>query len=613
MVHQVTSDQILSIGMYNRLLALIAWVALPFMYEFGLGFSVSVIALMGWQWCIVYGKVARPNSIIKTVLVALVAYWLFVRFPQWRSLDFTAALLVYMTVAKLLESKRRRDAHLIILLCYFIVFVAILFSQLFTVTLWAFLTIIGLLLAQITLLTKSASAQLKPVIQTVLISLPLTLVMLTVMPRVGAFWSIKLDRTAGVIGLSDELRLGAILSLSEHDSTAFRVKVLSGHFPAPADRYWRAKVLDQFDGERWFSGSTPTMIQPSKAHSEEGDRFEIQVMPSGKNWLFTLASAAIGGKATRTTAAGELRSSRIINTVHRYTLFSGQSSMAHWQPKDLQLPDISFATKRWAKQYEADEPERFIRRVLKKFNNRFVYTLSPPHYPARYTDAFFLQDQAGFCGHFASTLAVLLRAHGVPARVVLGYLGGEYIASDDYWRISQRDAHAWVEAWVGGRWINVDPTAAVAPERIQYGLNQIDTSQWSAQQGFSWGRLVSGGVLRRAWLQFDAFNYRWANWIDQIDTQRISQPDQTLIRYLWGIGIALALVPIVWLGRRLWAWWRQPVEWRRLKMGLWKLEREGVIKAEGETLRQFLARLEPLQKEKMQPLVAAFERYEYMR
>ena len=112
--------------------------------------------------------------------------------------------------------------------------------------------------------------------------------------------------------------------------------------------------------------------------------------------------------------------------------------------------------------------------MLAHFHRGHVYSLKAPLLGADSVDEFVWDTKRGFCEHFASSFAFLMRAADIPARVVVGYQGGEYHPDAGYLMVHQYDAHAWTEVWLAERgWVRIDPTLAVAPERIERSVSEL--------------------------------------------------------------------------------------------------------------------------------------------
>jgi hypothetical protein len=138
----------------------------------------------------------------------------------------------------------------------------------------------------------------------------------------------------------------------------------------------------------------------------------------------------------------------------------------------------------------------------------FEYTLTPPALGSQAVDEFLFETREGFCEHYASALTVLLRAAGVPARVVMGYQGGEFNAVGGYYIVRQSDAHAWTEAWLEDEgWVRVDGVAAVAPERVALGFGRSSAGTEASAAA------LRSSLGRQAALFWDALNTRWQAWV----------------------------------------------------------------------------------------------------
>jgi hypothetical protein len=156
---------------------------------------------------------------------------------------------------------------------------------------------------------------------------------------------------------------------------------------------------------------------------------------------------------------------------------------------------------------QAGSDEAFIQSVLNKFRReQYFYTLEPPRLQSDAVDDFLFTTKRGFCEHFASAFTLLARAAGIPARVVTGYQGGEFNPMGNYLIVRQSDAHAWSEVWLAGKgWVRVDPTAAVAPERIERGRD----AAIPASEPVPGRRLRQNALFSQLRLMWDAANTYW--------------------------------------------------------------------------------------------------------
>lgn len=440
------------------------------------------------------------------------------------------ALLVVMATLKLLELRRLRDVQLVIFLNYFLVITNFLFTQTPLMALYM------LVAAVMNTAALAVVTQTRPVISTVLElrfaavlmvqAFPLMLVLFVFFPRVaGPIWGLPKDAYGGVTGLSGSMRPGAISQLAQSDAPAFRVKFL-GSTPPPAQRYWRGPVLWYFDGQTWttrHSIALPSHGMPDIRNAGEAVRQSITLEGQGGRWLIGLdVPVSMSQPAIATTGFEWISKTPLHERIH-YEVISYPD---HRSPRidsalrkeALQLPDMLGTRIRtlalgWRAQARTDQD--VVRQALNYFHSEpFVYTLTPPRLGGNPLEEFVFSSRRGFCEHYAAAFVILMRIAGIPARVVTGYQGGEYNPVGGYWLIRQSDAHAWAEIWLTDiGWRRVDPTAAVAPERVEYALAPGALPE-GAPARFT---LANDNLFYLGWRQLryalDALNNGWDLWV----------------------------------------------------------------------------------------------------
>ena len=416
------------------------------------------------------------------------------------------ALLILAYTFKLLEARTERDAYMVVTLSYFVVATAFLFDQAFTKALYLLFSsvVISASLISINQPDLAWKDGNKKAGLLILKSLPIMLILFVFVPRIESFWSIQFDNQQARVGLSDEMSPGDIARLGENDSIAFRAK-FEGDAPPPAERYWRAMVLDDFDGRRWRrtqahndTGFFPSSNEHSdwqaayrawftehKDHQDSYYRYEVIMEASDKPWLFALDWGRPLSAGVQVGSGFGLSAEKPVSEPFVYQVESlsvpAVGSPPDWldrsayADRNLRLPDSGNKRSRlWATalREKAGSDTAFISQVLSYFREQqFFYTLRPPLLGNDSIDHFLFTTQRGFCAHYASTFTFLARSVGIPARVVVGYQGGENSRVDNYLMVYQFDAHAWSEVWLPDRgWVRVDPTAAVSPERIEKGI-----------------------------------------------------------------------------------------------------------------------------------------------
>ncbi len=485
---------------------------------------------LGWRLLIHGGRGVFPGRVVRygLALLVMLAIAVFYRKP---GLEPAVALLVGGASLKLLEMRSRRDVILVVTLGYFITATQCLFSQTLLTALWLllpFMLATGALAALhgesipvATALRKAAALMLQAV--------PLMVVLFLVFPRLGPLWSVPMPEGQARTGLSDSMSPGDFDRLMQSDALAFRAR-FEGAQPKPSDLYWRAMTYEVFDGRRWsmWEGGGSTGVSWSgKAEPQPSWRYEVLLEPSPQPWLVVLDQVRQVSPSARWVSDGSLRATKPLLERYRY---HAESVLAPFQPalppavhkRNLMFPSGNPQATAWAQQQWARQPqvEAYVGTLLQHFRTQgFNYTLTPPALGRDPVDGFLFGSRSGFCEHYASATAFLLRSVGIPARVVAGYQGGQYNAEGGYWRVNQYDAHAWVEYWQTGRgWLRLDPTAAVSPDRIDWGSLQLLDSQGALSGVRS---LRHGAVLSWVGLRWDQLNYAWQRHVVAYDgTQR---------------------------------------------------------------------------------------------
>ena len=538
-------------------------------------------------------------------------------------------LLVVMAALKLAESRRAEDlqraglAELVTL-----GLLAVLSPELGTSLLQALtaLVVLAALLCQEAGGRRSLLQALVRSLQLGLAALPLLALLFLLLPRLGPLWSVPGQSTSRS-GLSDQLNTGTISRLVQDPAPALRISYLEGGPPAMPQRYWRVLVLDRFDGRSWRASPQPT---PPRQRRQAGHWITPQQI-----WVAEPAAVAAlpwpghglpSDAALTITANGELLDGGEGGTRRRYGLSNLSDRPSAWQLRPPQPIDQSYNPGRnprleaiaesWRQQLPPAERIEAARELLTSLPLR--YTLAPPTLPERAPlDALLFQTQAGFCEHFASSFTALMRAAGVPARVVIGYQGGEWVPGDGwgsgYLEVRQRDAHAWSEVWLEGEgWRQVDPTAWLAPARIQggvlAGLGQQPSDLARLAQQPQWWR-----VLERSWTRLDLAWSRWVLSFDADSQSRVLGRWRDWQGVLLMGGLILLMAPTVWLLQH------QPVrlgldrQRRELDRCLAGLRRLGLTPQPGESLQQFTDRTGRARPELIPALSLLAERYGELR
>jgi transglutaminase-like putative cysteine protease len=438
------------------------------------------------------------------------------------------ALLATMMALKLLETRRTRDLWLGTLVFGFLLVAQFLLDQSPALTLYLGVLVVGNFALMADLCERASEQPLRRslvlALRLAVQAVPLTAILFVLFPRLAApLWAIDQGGARGVSGVRPMLEPGAVSELVLSEALAFRAR-FEGPYPPDGQLYWRGPVLWQTDGRRWTpgtagsSGGTGAPI----ARAESPVVYTLVVEPTGQRWLFPLDLPTRVASGVVLTMDFQALTPKRIDAVAAYRMESalsydtgpGEAGLE----AALQLPaNVTDRMRGQVAEWQrgADGPQDIVRRALAWFSREpFYYTLRPPALGENPADEFLFETRRGFCEHYAGSFAVLMRIAGIPTRIVVGYLGGERNPIGDYLMVRQSDAHAWVEVWLKGKgWVRVDPTAAVASERVERDARV--------------GALGAGGPVRRGvqeegllgrWLHgvsllADAADEQWRLWI----------------------------------------------------------------------------------------------------
>src|SRR5260370_871329 len=484
---RVTFDGLLWISACLALTLLAGIAALPIWITLTVAASAGIRLVLAAR-----GHDAPPRG-IRLGISALAIGLLFLQFRTFNGLSAGTALLCLIAGLKLLETRTRRDIYVITMIIYFLSLAALLEGESF----WLLIYLIGVCwLTPSTLLRLTSSGRnsdwrgsVKHAGRILAQALPLTLAFWLFFPRFGGpLWQMP-DNGNATSGLSDSMSPGDITNLAMSDEVAFRVRFKAGSdTPPPQERYWRGPVLHDFDGHSWRRTEAAPVLAPGLRFQGPAYRYTVSLEPSQHNWIFVLdwPSRWDAERAYLTSDYMLMEPNPLSQPIDvAATSYSHVQAAQPLGPgmrrRDTRLPPgRNPRSLRLAQELGSAPPDDpgYSGAVLAMCHSEaFFYTLTPPRLAADPVDGFLFDTKRGFCGHYASAFATLMRAAGIPARVVTGYQGGTYNRFADYWILRQSDAHAWDEVWMEERgWVRVDPTAAIAPERVEHGLNDIVTA-----------------------------------------------------------------------------------------------------------------------------------------
>ena len=493
--------------------------------------------------------------------------------------DAGVALLTIMLLLKVLEVHRRRDLYVTVFITYFVVITHFLFDQSIGLALYLMAVVVSLtaLLMEINRV-KPSRKLIDPLFRTLIITLqaaPIAFILFVIFPRIShPLWNLG-SSASGITGLSDTVTPGAISQLVESPEVAFRVS-FDNDPPIPQARYWRGLVIWDTDGVNWYNKpGNPRRTTPIKGSTEPEHRYEIFLEAHQKNWLYALdIPLSTSAKATLTTDF-QLLTEKPITQYLQYRVFSTTQQHNRVLLQGMRERALSLSDNVTKRQYDlvagwrskAKNSRDIVDQALAHFNNKpYVYTLSPPLYQDNPIDEFLFEGREGFCEHYATSFTQLMRIAGIPARLVLGYQGGEYNDLGNYFIIRQYDAHAWSEVWLDELgWVRIDPTAAVAPERIRFPIRTDFGEQGSPVKFQFDSHGIISSALRQIGHLLDNANIQWRRWVigysreHQFNLMRTFGFD-TLSRLQWSLVAAgLIAIPLLLVGLRLVMAGKQPI------------------------------------------------------
>lgn len=441
------------------------------------------LALYAWRAAVLVNHWALPRHALLLLITAaaMLGVWLEYRMIFARTPGIV--LLLLFSGLKLMETRTHRDAAVVVFLCSFLIITNFLYSQSIPI---ALLMIAALAVMTATLVGCNAPgrtwrADLRTSGLLLAHAAPAALLLFLLFPRVqGPSWGLTQDAPGAVTGLSETMSPGDVSELAQSDALAFRAE-FAGTIPSPRQRYWRGPVLWDFDGRSWRAGAVLLTPPPPSPQGGSTYRYAIVLEPHQRTWLFALETATRRPGNAAFTVDGQLVAALPVRSRLRYDMVSVADGQADPHEREALLrralrlpPDVNPRARALAAQWRRDarDPGELLARAVEFFRAaKLGYTLEPPLLGRDAVDEFLFTTRSGFCEHFSSAFAFLMRAAGVPARVVTGYLGGDPNPVDGILTIRQSDAHAWVEVYLEGRgWTRVDPTAAAVPGRLDFGL-----------------------------------------------------------------------------------------------------------------------------------------------
>lgn len=570
------------------LLAVIAWVVAPHFATLPIWCSAMTVGVLLWRGVLAVQNRPLPGAFWRLALLLGAVAGTIASHRGLLGQEAGTTLLAVLLALKTLELRARRDALVVFFLGFFVLLTHFFNSQSMLRAAGTLIGLLGLLTALVNAhrpvgvpaLRESARCAARMMI----VGAPVMLALFVFFPRFAPFWGVP-GQTFGKTGLSSRMEVGAIAELAVDDNIAMRIK-FDGRPPQQNLLYFRGPVLTRFEGRTWTTwgggeGFDANFFPPREEDLQlEGEpvSYEVTLEPSRSIWLLTLdvtpeQPALPGRMRARHSADHQWMTWRPINEVLRYRATSWLNyryGLLNWNGKPItdpqremrgytQLPDgfdpRTRALGEEMRQRLGDDPQALVDDALARLRTGgYSYTLEPGVYGQHTADEFWFDKKEGFCEHISSAFAVLMRAAGVPARIVTGFQGGEINGVDGYWTLRNMDAHAWTEVWMPERgWVRVDPTGAVFPGRIGQ-FTRLRTAPGLLAGAMS---TISPTLLARLRDLWEAIDNRWTQWVlnytqtRQFDLMRalgFDAPDwRLLVQIIGALLAAAALTVSLWL------------------------------------------------------------------
>ncbi|ADE12451.1 transglutaminase TgpA family protein [Sideroxydans lithotrophicus] len=598
----------LSAQLVYGLIACILMVSAPHAEHLPLWVSAVCAALLAWRGYLNYSGNPLPARWLLLAVTVACVLAIAVNFHTLFGREVGVTLLIMLATLKLLELRAVRDVTIVVYLSCFIIITNFFYSQSIPTALYMLLTLLVIMATWVHMQTGALALKPRLRIAGILLlqAIPLSLIIFVLFPRVqGPLWGLPQDAYASS-GLTDRMAPGSMSKLSLSDAVAFRV-TFSGKVPTREQMYWRGPVLWDFDGTTWTRGHNATLQRPTLADAGMPVDYTVTLEPHNRRWLFALDMPARISIPADFAPDFQLLNRTPVNARIRYNATSELSYRANPGEPPQQLrralalpPGYDPQARKLAADWRArsDSDIALIRTALNYFNqNGFEYTLEPPLLGFNSVDDFLFNSKKGFCEHYAGSFVFLMRAAGLPARVVTGYQGGEYNELGGYYILRQSDAHAWAEVWLQDRgWVRIDPTAAISPARIQNGLNAALPND----AALPFLARTQSPLLLKLRFNLDALTNQWNQWVLGYDTERqfafltrLGMEDITwqklAIDMLAGVALLVGIFTLIML-RRLTAHQIDAVQAAWLKVCR-KLGKAGLPRAPHEGAMDYAARI----------------------
>ena len=491
---------------------------------------------------------AQLSKWLKMGLVGLALVAIYLSYGSFIGVEAGTAALAVFLFGKSLELKNKRDLIIFFNFALFVSASLFLYSQ----SIWMALMVVCCLVSCLFGLYRIQTTEFKQVPQQILsaarhdighifkfigLAVPFFIILFLFFPRFPPLWHVPIASDQGVTGISDRMSPGDIAELSQSSALAFRIIADLKQLPAQHELYWRAMVLDEYDGTTWTSHvSNQYSFQINRQNLDsQGIRYQYLAADQRQKWVTGLEKTIPLERRLNLHQDYSITPNRLVQRNQPISLlWVGQDfNNVNLELNDVQKKRYTLYPENLDQQAQAlakrlfdqsqSDPNRYVENVIQWYRQQqFKYSLQPGRLGNHRVDEFLFKSKEGFCEHYASSFVMLMRYVGIPARVVVGYQGGQAAPDEQSWEVRQLDAHAWTEVFLNQQWIRVDPTSIIAPQRLDLGMQNYLSNDQSAfgDEQFSNFKYQQFSALKQLRIWSDYASFQWQDKVVGFDSER---------------------------------------------------------------------------------------------
>ena len=491
---------------------------------------------------------AQLSKWLKMGLVGLALVAIYLSYGSFIGVEAGTAALAVFLFGKSLEPKNKRDLIIFFNFALFVSASLFLYSQ----SIWMALMVVCCLVSCLFGLYRIQITEFKQVPQQILsaarhdighifkfigLAVPFFIILFLFFPRFPPLWHVPIASDQGVTGISDRMSPGDIAELSQSSALAFRIIADLKQLPAQHELYWRAMVLDEYDGTTWTSHvSNQYSFQINRQNLDsQGIRYQYLAADQRQKWVTGLEKTIPLERRLNLHQDYSITPNRLVQRNQPISLlWVGQDfNNVNLELNDVQKKRYTLYPQHLDQQAQAlakrlfdqsqSDSNRYVENVIQWYQQQqFKYSLQPGRLGNHRVDEFLFKSKEGFCEHYASSFVMLMRYVGIPARVVVGYQGGQAAPDEQSWEVRQLDAHAWTEVFLNQQWIRVDPTSIIAPQRLDLGMQNYLSNDQSAfgDEQFSNFKYQQFSALKQLRIWSDYASFQWQDKVVGFDSER---------------------------------------------------------------------------------------------